>query len=118
MGWLGSRAREQLPFLGDDATTAEWLLHEHVYPLIREWGVVIGGSNTRAARPDECPATLEALFSIPRDDADQRTRPWEAPELQRAVQEVRQGFGILVGAAQHAASWLLHQPLDADDIQD
>ena len=32
-----------LPFLGGgDESTKEWVLHEHVYPIIRDWGVHIG----------------------------------------------------------------------------
>ena len=92
-------------FLRSKHTTLEWIMHEHVYPIIRTWGVVIGGERTRPARPHECPATLETLLSTSKHHAG-GAWPW-----QKTADDVMQGLGHMSKAAegltQAAAGYLL-----------
>jgi len=100
--YAGVKALDRhIPFLGDkkrDKNTREWLLNEHVYPAIRNWGVIIGGASTRPARPQECPETLESfLHKATHEPSSLRD------DLQRGLMDVQAGFGAMVGGMQAAA---------------
>ena len=117
----------KLIFLDDrspsKANTKEYILHEHVYPIIRTWGVIIGGAPTRKAKPGECPATFESLLGgVPATSDDDEARwPWEraVDEARRLADDVKEGFGQIKKASGSLATFVLapfehldHQALD------
>ena len=51
-----------LPFSRSGRSTRDILMEDLVYPIIREWGVIIGGSHARAPKPGSCPHTLDQVF--------------------------------------------------------
>lgn len=48
--------------LTGEQTTRDYLLSDVVFPIVRDWGVVFGGSYTKAYRDEECPR--DTLSSI------------------------------------------------------
>ena len=97
-----------LPTIPPLATRGRYILHEHVYPIIRTWGVVIGGSATRPAKPNECPATLESLLGVgPDDGADGDDKGWPWQKAFAIAEDVKEGFGHLKNASAAAAAFVL-----------
>ena len=103
-------------FLKASDNTREWLLNEHVYPLIRQWGVIIGGSRTRPEKPHECPATLDQIL-FKDGPGKGKEWPWQvaarevkkaAMEVKKTAMEVQQGFEFIGGLAVNGVGGAVH----------
>jgi len=100
-----------------------------VYPIIRTWGLVIGGSSTRPAKPRECPAAVGfdnflkpqvgSTWEVDGDNESGRQdsvlRKVSGP-LQKAADDALQGLAQVRWAMEATASYVL--PRDAVDSPD
>ena len=61
-----------LPFSRTGRSTREYLMEDIVYPIIRNWGVIIGGSHAKPPKANSCPQTINQVFAdlVGRDNDD------------------------------------------------
>lgn len=105
--------RTSLPFVLSKSTNKRdqnvgwYLLNEFAYPALRDWGVIIGGSTPKEAKPGECAEPYEPFESLRDEKAEEPLGAGMAEVLLQRVQGgVAHAVGRAVGSAKGAASWM------------
>ena len=78
-------------------TAKDYLLNEIVFPIVRTWGVVFGGSRTRPASEHSCPGAFD--FGLP--NREERGRVWRT--TRRVLSASLTGGRLALAGVGHAA---------------
>ena len=93
-------------------TTRDFLLSDVVLPIVRDWGVHIGGAPIKASRPDECASsTLETMLSTKQEAARKRERTVLMSALVHLGGGAKTSGALLRGLVRHTAKSVRHAPL-------